>query len=52
MPLENLNREFEIRSRLIYALFRNKVLGYGDIQKVINDYQKNPLAVLKKYGLA
>ncbi|MCD4771568.1 type II/IV secretion system ATPase subunit [archaeon] len=49
---EALQKEFETRTRLIYALFQNKVLSYEDVQRVINDYAKTPQVVLKKYGLA
>ncbi len=49
---EGLQKEFEIRAKLVYALFQNKVLGYEDVQRVINDYSKNPTAILKKYGVA
>ena len=49
---EVLQSEFETRTRLIYALFQNKVLSYEDVQRVINDYAKTPQVVLKQYGLA
>lgn len=48
---ENLQKEFETRTRLLYALFQNKVLSYYDVQRAINDYVRNPAVVLKKYGL-
>ncbi|MCK5321548.1 type II/IV secretion system ATPase subunit [Candidatus Pacearchaeota archaeon] len=48
---ETLQREFELRTKLLSAFFRNKVLGYEEVQRVINDYQKNPQDVLKKYGI-
>lgn len=48
---EALQKEFEIRTKLLYTFFQNKVLGYEEVQRVINDYQKNPQAVLKKYGV-
>ncbi|MFH1238296.1 MAG: ATPase, T2SS/T4P/T4SS family [archaeon] len=48
---ETLQNEFEARTKLLYAFFQNKVLGYEEVQRVINDYQKNPQAVLKKYGV-
>ncbi len=47
-----LQREFETRTRFLYTLFQNKVLAYDDVQRAINDYQKNPKEVLKQYGLA
>jgi archaeal flagellar protein FlaI len=49
---EALQSEFETRTRLIYALFQNKVLSYEDLQRVVNDYAKTPQAVLKQYGLS
>lgn len=48
---ETLQKEFETRTKLLYNFFQNKVLKYEEVQRVINDYQKNPLAVLKKYGV-
>jgi len=48
---EDLHKEFGIRTKLIYALFQNKVFGYDEVQRVISDYQKNPEVVLKKYGI-
>jgi flagellar protein FlaI len=48
----HMHREFETRTRLLYALFQNKVLGYEEVGRVINDYAKMPGVVLKKYGLA
>ncbi|MDH3353115.1 MAG: type II/IV secretion system ATPase subunit [Nanoarchaeota archaeon] len=51
IPRETLQKEFEIRTKLIYALFQNKILGYDDVQRVINDYSKNPTEILKKYNV-
>ncbi len=48
---ELMQKEFENRSRLLYAMFQKKVLGYDEVQRVINDYVRSPEAVLKKYGL-
>jgi archaeal flagellar protein FlaI len=48
---EELNREFNTRTKLLYALFKNKVLGYDELQRVVNDYAKNPQIILKKYGV-
>ncbi|NPE26506.1 type II/IV secretion system ATPase subunit [Methanococcoides sp. SA1] len=51
LTAENLQKEFETRTRLLYALFQNKVLSYEDVQRAINDYSKMPEKVLEKYGL-
>ena len=48
---ETLQAEFETRTKLLYTFFKNKILGYEEVQRVINDYQKNPQAILKKYGV-
>jgi len=48
---EELNREFTIRTKLLYTLFQKKVLGYEELQRVLNDYVKNPQLVLNKYGV-
>ena len=47
---EDLMKEFEIRSTLLRKFFSEKILSYEDVQKIINEYQKNPQAVLKRYG--
>jgi len=51
MSVSELQREFEIRTRLLYAMYQNKVLGYEEVQRVINDYAKTPQEVLKRFGL-
>jgi len=51
IPKEKLQKEFEIRTRLLYAFAKNKVLSYEDVQRVVNDYAKAPDVVLKKYGV-
>lgn len=48
---EQMQKEFETRTKLLYALFQNKVLSYGDVQRVINDYAKMPDVILKRYGV-
>jgi len=51
IPIAKLQQEFQIRTRLIEALFANKVLSYDDVQRAINEYSKNPAAILKRYNL-
>ena len=46
-----LEKEFENRTRLLSILFQKKVLSYDDVQKVINEYSKNPRVVLDRYGI-
>ena len=51
VPLEKLQREFSLRTKLIYELSRKKVWGYEEVGKIINDYYKNPVGVLSKYNI-
>ncbi len=48
---EEMQQEFETRTRLLYALFQNKVFAYDEVQRIINDYAKMPEIILKKYGI-
>ncbi|MFA4960187.1 MAG: type II/IV secretion system ATPase subunit [Candidatus Pacearchaeota archaeon] len=48
---EELLKEFAVRTRLLYNMYMNKVVGYEEVGKIINEYQKNPEAVLKKFGM-
>lgn len=52
IPIETLQREFETRTKLIYTLFQNRILSYEDVQKAINEYQKNPSAILEKFKVS
>lgn len=47
----DLWKEYETRTKLAYQLFKNKVLSYEEVQRVINDYQKSPSEVLARYGI-
>jgi flagellar protein FlaI len=51
IPIEKLNREFVTRAKLLYELYKQKIFGFEDIQKIINDYYKNPVEVLHKYNI-
>ena len=51
ISVAKLKAEFNRRVKLLLALHKKKVFGFEDIQKVINDYYKNPADVLKEYGV-
>jgi archaeal flagellar protein FlaI len=46
-----LHEEYEKRVRLVYALFKQKVFDFNEVQSLINEYYKNPEAVLKRFGV-
>ncbi len=48
---EEIFKEFEIRVRLLFELYKRRVFGFDEVQWVINMYYKNPTAVLKKFGI-
>lgn len=51
IPREKLVAEFQTRTRLFHVLFEKKIFGYEELQRIVNDYAKNPQAVLQKYGV-
>ncbi len=52
VPLVKLEKEFELKTKLIYALFRKKVVSFEDLKKLVGEYYKNPEEVLAKYGVS
>ncbi|MDD5650990.1 MAG: type II/IV secretion system ATPase subunit [Candidatus Nanoarchaeia archaeon] len=48
---EQLNLEFENRTRLLYELYKRKIFDYKKVQEVINEYARSPKKILKDYGI-
>ncbi len=46
---EELQREFQIRTKLLYQLFKRKIYGFNEIQRIINEYYKNQRTILKEF---
>lgn len=51
ITIGKLQEEFVLRSRLLYALYKNRVFGFNEMQKAINDYYLDPAKILAKYGI-
>jgi len=51
ISLNKLQDEFVKRSKLLYALYQKKVFDFDHVRNIVNEYYKNPEAVLKKYGV-
>ena len=51
MNVQELQDEFRKRTLLIYAMYKNKTNGFNEVQKIVNEYYKNPVAVLARYGI-
>jgi hypothetical protein len=49
--VEELWQEFEKRKKLLQKMADQKMFSFEQFQKDINEYYKNPSALLKKYGL-
>jgi len=51
LTYQELIREFELRTLLIYNLYRRNVNDFEEVQRIILDYYKDPISVLRKYGV-
>jgi len=51
MTIQELQLEFKMRSRLLYEMQRRKIFGFNQTQKIINEYHKDPQAVLRAFGI-
>ena len=49
--VESLNNELRRRSMLLYEMQRRKIFEFKQNQKIINQYHKNPEAVLSAFGI-
>lgn len=51
ITMEDLNKDFEARARLLYELQKRKINDFNQTQRIFNEYHKNPSAVLSVFGL-
>ena len=49
LTIQELGKEFEDRAKLIYELVKRKIFDFNQVQAIVNEYYKNPEAVMKKY---
>jgi len=47
---EDLLTEFQRRTKLLTAMYRNKIFGFKEVQDVINAYYKDPQKALRQFG--
>ncbi len=52
MTEEELFKEFELRTKLLYGMYQRRIFEFEQVQKEINEYYKNPSAILRKYGIS
>jgi flagellar protein FlaI len=51
MDMEEIMEEFSKRAKLIYEMYKRRIFDFEKVQKIVNDYYKNPEAVLKSFGI-
>ena len=49
---EQLLHEFQIRTKIIFELYKRKIFDFDTVQKIVNEYYKNPSNILRQLGLA
>jgi archaeal flagellar protein FlaI len=48
---DKLQEEYVRRTKLLTAMYQNKIFDFHKVQELINEYYKNPKAVLKRFKL-
>ena len=51
IPLEKLQKEFNVRAKLLYELYKRKIFEFDEVGRIINEYYKSPVEILMKYGI-
>ena len=51
MSIEEIDQEFRRRVYLIHSLVQQKIFKFEEVQKIINEYYKNPEGILKRFGI-
>ena len=49
---QEIQIEFNVRSKLLYEMFRRRIFGFNQIQKIVSEYYKNPQEVLKAFNIS
>jgi len=49
IPKEKLMNELRLRAKLLYELYKQKIMDFRQVQNVINEYYKSPQGVLRKF---
>ncbi|MBI3333968.1 Flp pilus assembly complex ATPase component TadA, partial [Candidatus Pacearchaeota archaeon] len=51
VPIATLYEEFSRRTKFLYQLYKQKTFGFEEIGRLINEYYKNPVAIMNRYSL-
>jgi len=50
-PIEKLYKDLVTRAKLLYILYKKGIFDFDQVGWIVNDYHKNPVGVLQKYGI-
>ncbi|MFA6023445.1 MAG: type II/IV secretion system ATPase subunit [Candidatus Pacearchaeota archaeon] len=48
---EQLQQEFSVRTKLLFEMYRRKIYDFNEIQRVVNEYYKNPEKIIAEFGI-
>ncbi|MFB6246720.1 MAG: type II/IV secretion system ATPase subunit [Candidatus Pacearchaeota archaeon] len=48
---QELQQEFQRRTKLLYTLTKQKEFGFKKFQQIVNEYYKNPQKILQQYNI-
>jgi type IV secretory pathway ATPase VirB11/archaellum biosynthesis ATPase len=51
VPLEKLQGEFATRTKLLFEMYKRKIFEFEEVQRIINEYYKNPIDVLNRFNI-
>ena len=51
LTLDEIYKEFQLRSKLLYELQKRKFFDFNQVQRIVNEYHKNPKAVLEAFNI-
>ncbi|MEK6909154.1 MAG: type II/IV secretion system ATPase subunit [Nanoarchaeota archaeon] len=51
LTVEELQKEFANRTKLLYELYRRKIFGFDEVRKIVVDYYRNSKLVLQRFGI-
>src|SRR3989338_2058957 len=51
ISIEKLQKEFNVRTKLLYELYKRKIFDFDEVGRIINEYYKNPIDILMKFGI-
>jgi flagellar protein FlaI len=51
IPVEKLYKDLITRARLLYTMYRKGIFDFDQVGWIVNDFHKNPVGVLQRYGI-